>query len=381
MGKEMKRKILVAIAIATVAIFTLSLAFPLITASATATSLPATAASVQAANKNTQTEQQTLAPNLLNWTEDFYPNAYNFSAQLLTTDFNYTWQQNTDFRLNFARLIEFNDTNGNGFFYRNDTILRDYGLRENITWSSITINWIPSVSLQLSISGTCNDPNNPFNVTVSATISHIERTVTFLGYNYTIHGLAVKYGLDITNYSWLTPFNSTYPADSRYLALVISLNSNTTGSVQCEYRWSDGSNVANNTENETTSVGTDTRVSEVYFVNPSTGVSYAKFNWFNGAWNGTQDVEGKSSFYRINDQMNVSIAFPYNNFTSGNISIDPYFEFFPPSFLPLLLIFSALAQMAAGQASSNVLLFGGIALAAVVVVVVAAVVLFSRRYQ
>jgi hypothetical protein len=377
----MKRKMFAAIAVATVAFLMLCLAFPLTAAPATATSLPATTASTQSV-KNTQTEQSILAPASVNWANYFNPDGFNFSAQLLTANCTYKWRHNTMFGLNLASLVEFNDTNGNGIYNANDTPLRNYSLLQNITWNSINVVLVPSQSIQLSVSGTCNDTSNPFNITVTVALYFTTKTITFLGYNYTIRDrFAVNYGLNITNYNW-EPTNSTWPNTSRYLAFVISLHSRIASSVQYWYRWANGSYVANNTGGEALWVGNDTRVSEVYFVNPSSGISCAEFNWFNGAWNGISDIDCNSSFYAINDTMNVSVALPYSNFTSDSISIDPYFAFFPPqvNYLPLILTLAAISQYSAGYAASTKLLFGGIT-AAVVLIGVIGVVLNRRRYR
>jgi hypothetical protein len=386
----LKRKMLVAVAITTVALLTLCLAFPLIVAPAPATSLPATAAGVQAANnKQSQQPVQALAPSadFLDWSNLWGALGFNFSANFTTARFTYLWKGNTSFGLNFARLVEFNDTQGNGIFNESDPVLQSYGLLTDINWnlSSIDLIPVPSYSniqgFQGSITGNCTDPNNNFQIVLFATLFFFRQTITFRNNSYTIpSGFALKFGMNITGYQWQQTPNP--PNSSRYLALVISLYSRMAGSVQCGYKWADGSGVANDTGGEAHWVGTDTRVSEVYFVDPSSGISYAKFNWFNGAWNGTSDNDGKSSFYVINDQMNISIAFPYNNFTSGDISIDPYFQFLPPDYTSLFLMLMGLVIMAggvAGQAVSRLLLYGGIAALVVVGIVVVAVVLARRR--
>jgi hypothetical protein len=216
--------------------------------------------------------------------------------------------------------------------------------------------------------GTCVDPDNSFQIKISVTIYLTEETVEFSDNQVTIPaGVALKFGLDITGYQWHAGASS-----SRYLALVIVLHACVEDSLQYRYRWANGEVVANGSSGLVPSIVNDGSVSEVYFVDDA-GNPAALFNWFNGAYNGTGDCICDSSFCLVDETMNISIAFSYDDFQSGDIYIDPYFQFLEAqSSLPVIMTLSALSQIYTGQTTSTMLIFGGIA-AAIVLIGIAAV--------
>ncbi len=157
----MKRKIAAAVAIATVTMLILFVALPLLVA-------PATAINIQTFD-NIQSEQK-VQSNQLDWnnwwtnsTRTFLTDVlgFNISADFLSGEFVPIALNNIKFGLDFAHLVEFNDSNVDGYYTFNasDQILKQYNLLNDVYWNSfnITIDWpvgqiLPN-SINLNITG------------------------------------------------------------------------------------------------------------------------------------------------------------------------------------------------------------------------------------
>lgn len=159
---------------------------------------------------------------------------------------------------------------------------------------------------------------------------------------------------------------------------MINLESRVQGSSEYMYRWAEeGSDIVNGTSGLSHSLMGNEDLSETDFVD-SMGSPVAKFSWFNGAYNSTNQPCKANSTYLLNeDEMTISIAFSHQNFTDGNISIDPYFSLLQPSNLLSLLMVYGISIANSGQSTSNLMLFGGILVAVVLVSI--AVILVRRR--
>ncbi|MEM3526177.1 MAG: hypothetical protein QXV37_02075, partial [Candidatus Jordarchaeaceae archaeon] len=295
---------------------------------------------------------------------------FNFSKDdPASWQFTHTIRERTKFALDFARLIEFNDLDENQIYTEGDTIIRNYSLRTDITWNiaSLKVN-LTENSIQISITGTCKDQTNQFTIELFVTLYFTPETIEFRGHQVTIpSNIALKFGLNITGYHW-----SEGASSSRYLALVIVLHSCVGDSYQYRYRWANGEVVANGSSGLVPSIVNDGSISEIYFVD-SAGNPVALFNWFNGAYNGIDDCICRSSFCLNNETINITIAFPYQDFQDGNIYIDPYFQFLgvQQNYLPLFLAFYALTQFYMSQAKTVILLVVCGGLSAIVLIGVA----------
>jgi len=386
----MKRKTLVAAAIATVALFTLLLAFPLFVAPAPATaiSLPATAASVQAVNNNPSEKQVGALDGWIPW---FIPIGFNFSNNASGV-FTNPWLPDTKFGLGFAKLVEFNDSNDDGFYNFNasDQTIKQYDLVQDVSWNWFTwaLDWpsgqlFPS-GIKLNLTGQEKVVPN-FTISLVASLYIIPKTIEFNNTNVTIPaGLSLKFGLYILNYIWEDE-SPSYPNSSRYLALVLSLNSSVGDSSSYNFMLSDGTVLSADISGVVPSLsGTGGNVCEVFIVD-ALGIARAKFSWFNGAYNTSAEIttgKANSYFNKTGNTTNISMAFAHDDFTTGDIILDPYFQLIPPNYMPLFLTIVALATMAmgvAGQAVSRLLLYGGIAALVVIGIIVVAVVASRRR--
>ncbi len=373
---NLKRKIVVATAVATLALFLLVIALPLFTAPVTAVSVPTV--------YDTQSDQSTelFAPSI-DWAPYFNDRGFNFSDNFLSAQFTHQWRVNTRFGLDFAKLIEFNDLDFDQFYTNEttDTLIKEYNLRTDITWTStdIEINWTSGNdfpdSIQITVNGQSTDPENDYQIEFLVTLYFTAETISFNDTTVTVPAeVALKFGLNIIGYEWA---DDPAPDASRYLSLVINLHACLCDSNQYRYRWANGEVVANGSSGLVPSIVNDESISEVYFIDES-GNPVALFNWFNGAYNGTQDCDGCSYFCLNNETLTISLVFSYNDFQDGNIYIDPYFQLLEEqqTYLPLILASSVLSQIYASQSTSN-LLYAGIAAALVLFGI--AVVLIRRR--
>ncbi|MGQ9722746.1 MAG: hypothetical protein ACUVXA_15655 [Candidatus Jordarchaeum sp.] len=371
----MKRKMVVTLAAATLALFILFIALPVFTAPATAANLPIV--------YDNQSDQniESLAPPI-DWTPYFNNRSFNFSPDFISSQYTHRWRMNTKFGLDFAKLIEFNDLNSDQIYNDTiDTFINEYNLRTDIVWSSanIEVNWTPGNtfpdSIQIVVTGQSTDPENTFQIEFLVTLYFEAKTITFNDTTVTVPAeVALKYGLNILGYDWA---KDPAPNASRYLALVINLHACLGDSYQYRYRWANGEVVANGSSGLVPSLVNDESVSEVYFVD-SWGNPVALFNWFNGAYNGSEYHDGCSYFCLRNETLTVSIAFSYNDFQEGNIYIDPYFQMLEgQNYIQTALTFSALSQVYSNQSVSTLLLYGGIA--AAIVLIGMAIVLIRRR--
>mgnify|MGYP005837161825 CR=1 FL=1 len=386
----MKRKTLVTAVIATVALLTLLLAFPLFVAptQSIATSLPATAANIQTTNNN-PSEKQIEA--LDSWESWLIPIGFNFTNNASGV-FTNPWLPNTKFGLGFAKLVEFNDSNDDGFynFNESDQIIKEYDLVQDVYWNRFTfsIDWpsgqmFPS-GIILNLTGQEKDVIN-FTISLVASLYIVPKTITFNNTNITIPAsISLKFGLYILGYNWEDE-SSSYPYGSRYLALVISLNSSVGGSASYNFMLSNGTVLSADISGVVPSLsGTDGNVCEVFIVD-AFGIARAKFSWFNGAYNTSAEVttgQANSYFNKTGNTTNISMAFAHDDFTTGDIILDPYFQLIPPDYMSLFLTIIVLASLAtgfAGQAMSRLLLYGGIAALAVIGIIVVAVIAARRR--
>lgn len=386
----MKRKTIVAAAIATVALLTLLLAFPLFLAptQSIATSLPATAANIQTANNNPSEKQIEALDDWEPWLSRIGFNFNNNASGVFTNP----WLPNTRFGLGFAKLVEFNDSNDDGFYNFNESgqIIKEYDLVQDVNWNlfNISIDWphgqmFPS-GIILNLTGQEKDDTN-FTISLIASLYIVPKTITFNNTNITIPAsVSLKFGLHILGYNW-EDASTNYPYDSRYLALVISLNSSVGGSASYNFMLSNGKVLSDNISDVVPSLPeTGDNVCEVFIVD-AFGIARAKFSWFNGAYNTTAEVtmgQANSYFNKTGNMTNISMAFAYNDFTTGDIILDPYFQLIPPDYMSLFLtiiVLSSLATGFAGQTMSRLLLYGGIAALAVIGIIVVAVVAARRR--
>ncbi|MFB0562326.1 MAG: hypothetical protein ACETWM_14070 [Candidatus Lokiarchaeia archaeon] len=372
----MKRKMVVTLAVATLALFIFFIALPVFTAPVTAATVPTV--------YDDQPEQpiESLAPPI-DWTPYFNNRGFNFSDNFLSAQFTHRLRVNTRFGLDFAKLIEFNDLDGDKFYNETiDTFINEYNLRTDINWNTpnIEINWTQGNqfpdSIRIIVTGQSTDQENAFQIEFIVTLYFTAETISFNDTTVTVPAeVALKFGLNIIDYNWA---NDTTPDDTRYLALVINLHACLCDSYQYRYRWANGEVVANGSSGLVPSILNDESVSEVYFIDDS-GNPVALFNWFNGAYNGSEYCDGCSYFCLKNETLTISIAFAYNDFPDGDIYIDPYFQLLEgqQNYLPTILTFNSLSQIYASQATSTLLLYG--AIAAAVVLMGIAVVLIRRR--
>lgn len=379
----MRKRRTVAAAIATLTILTLIIALPAITA-------PAMAVNIPIASDNQQ-EQSADSLNMMdpwhhwfdNATRAFHTNRmmFNFSSNVSGV-FTHRNMVNTRFGLNFAKLIEFNDTDDNGCFNNEtDHVLEKYNLITDVDWESINITWYPLnpspedplQNIQIIITG--EEKTGAFDIAFGIKLFFETETIQFNNTNITVPSeMALKFELNITDYQWQSE-SPENPYSSRYLALVITLHSRVGDSNQYRYRWANGAVVANGSSGLVPSlIGKD--VSEVQLVD-SFGIPVAEFSWFNGAYNSTHDpCEGCSTFCLCNETMNISIAFAHDDFPDGNIYIDPYFALLEPNYLPLMLRYLTIYQYYENQAMSTQLLYGGVIAA---VILIGIIVVLARR--
>lgn len=306
---------------------------------------------------------------------------FNFSSNVSGV-FTHRNMANTRFGLNFAKLIEFNDTDGNGCFNNGtDYFLEKYNLITDVDWEPINITWYPLnpspedplQNIQIIITG--EEETGAFDIAFGIKLFFETETIQFNNTNITVPSeMTLKFELNITDYQWQSELPEN-PYSSRYLALVITLHSRVGDSNQYRYRWASGAVVANGSSGPVPSlIGED--VSEVQLVD-SFGMPVAEFSWFNGAYNSTQDpCEGCSTFCLSNETMNISIAFAHDDFPDGNIYIDPYFALIEPNYLPLMLTYLTIYQYYENQAMSTQLLYGGVIAA---VILIGIIVVLARR--
>lgn len=387
----MKRKMAAAVAIATVAMFILFVALPLLTAPATAT----TATNIQIVNNN-NSKKTLQSLQWENWwnndTGSFFTDfmRFNMSPDFMSGIFTPPALSNIRFGLAFAKLVEFNDTNGDGYYNFNDTldeIIKEYNLLTDVDWTNfaININFTPVPptlnSIQINITGKEKTDNN-FTISfgVSLYLSHI--TVTFNNQTVSIPSkVALKFGLHILHYKWENE-SPSYLNASRYLALVTVLNGSVSGSIPHNFMLANGQLVIENGSGAVPTIsGTNDTISEIYFVD-SSGRIHAKFNWFNGAYNTTAETSlgpAHTYFHKTNNTMKLSLAFAHDDFEDGNLIIDPYFQLLQENPLLMLMILAGLTMAWTGQAFSTLLLYGGIAFAVILLIIIVAAVAVSKR--
>jgi hypothetical protein len=379
----MKRKMVMAAAVATLALLALLMVSPAITTTQT------TALSVPTINEDTSEQSvETLEwwDQWLNQSARMFSTGrfmFNFSQNLVSGNFTHRALANSRFGLNFARLVEFNDTNSNQCYDNGtDTVLKQYSLVTDVDWNTFTVTWSPPIPgpmnpleyIKISIEGT--ETTGAFNIAFGILLFFSSREVQFGNSSVLVPSLSsLKFELNITNYNWQAE-SSENPYSSRYLALVITLHSCLGDSLQYRYRWAEGEVVANGGSGLVPSLNEG--VSEVEFID-SWGIPVAEFSWFNGAYNSTHDpCHSNSTFSLNNETLTINIAFSYEDFSDGNIYIDPYFALLEPNYLPIILTFAAIYLGYATQATSKILLYGGIATAALLLLGIA-VVLARRR--
>ncbi|MFB0562325.1 MAG: hypothetical protein ACETWM_14065 [Candidatus Lokiarchaeia archaeon] len=385
----MKRKMVAVVAMATIAMLMIFITLPVFVA-------PVSAVNIQAFENN-QSEQpvQSLQLDWINWwnndTMSFFTDllGFNISADFLSGEFVHRALTNTEFGLDFAHLVEFNDSNADGYYNFNasDQIIKQYNLLTDVDWYSFNfgVNWPPGEMLPTSINITITGSetaNDDFTISFIASVYIKKTNIQFNNTQVSIpKAAAIKFGLEILSYDWDMP-NSTYPAGSRYLALVITLKGAVGGSIAHNFRLANGTLVADIGSGVVATVsGTGGNVCEVYLEAPS-GAVRAKFSWFNGAYNTTLETtfgKGNSYFSKSGDEMNISIAFAYNDFQYGNLIIDPYFELLRENPLLLIMTLVGFGSVIAGQALSTLLLYGGIGIVAFIALIGIIVVLARRR--
>jgi len=385
----MKRKMVVALSAATVALLLLFMAVPALITPAVAITQPPTS---NTTSKSVQTTQMNWSHWFNNNTRSFFTShmAYQMSTNWTEGIFNLTGMPNVRFGLTFAKLIEFNDTNGDKHYNFNETpseIINETNLLTDINWNlPPSVSWDPLVPTHnnplsyVRVILTGQEKNGGFDITFNITLNLKPTKITFNGTEITLPSeLTLKFEMDIIGYKWATP-NSTYPADSRFLALVILLNGSVAGSVPHNFVLWNGTHLGD-LGNIPSPPGTAGKVGEIYFAD-SSGIIHGKFSWFNGAYNVTTKTSvgpGYTYFNKSGDTVQLSIAYAYNDFPSGNILIDPYFEMYIADYTTMLITLLVLWQMYESQASSSTLLYAGIGIVAAVVVIGAAVVMIRRR--
>ncbi len=372
--------------IAMLALFALVIALPALTTPATATvSLP-----------TAEPSKPEKSIESLDWWDSWFNNntrsfftgmfMCNLSQSFVSCNFTHRALANSRFGLNFARLVEFNDTNNNQCYdnsdNRTDNVLKEYNLATDVNWNKLTIELGPLIQqmpplfeyIKISIEGT--EKTGAFNLAFGILLYFESQKVSFGDSSVTVPKLSsLKFELNITSYQWQGETVEN-PYSSRFLALVITLHSCLGDSLQYRYRWAEGAVVANGGSGLVPSLNED--VSEVEFID-SWGIPVAEFSWFNGAYNSTHDpCHSNSTFSLNNETLTINIAFSYEDFSDGNIYIDPYFALLEPNYLPMILTFAAIYLGYAAQATSKILLYGGIAAAALLLLGVA-VVLARRR--
>lgn len=390
----MKKKASAAATILTITSIILTLVFPLIVsqAPAVATGLPAATLNVQTVNNQliNNNPSQKQVEILDDWEPWFTLVGFNFTSNSSGV-FTYPWSPNTKFGLGFAKLVEFNDSNGDGFynFNESDQIIKQYDLVQNVSWNWFSFSWDwPSGQLfpnevKLNLTGQEKEDTN-FTISLIASIYIVPKTIEFNNTNVTVPAnMSLKFGLYILDYVWED--NSSYPYDSRYLALVISLNSSVNGSASYNFMLSNGTVLTADISGVVPSLsGTDGNVCEVLIVD-ALGIARAKFSWFNGAYNSTTEVNtGKANSYfsKSGNTTNISMAFAYNDFKEGDIILDPYFQLIPPDYTPLILTIITLVSLTswfAGQVTSRLILYGGIAALAIIGIIIVVVIATRRR--
>ena len=386
----MKRKIVVALSAATVALLVLFIALP-------ALATPVTVMSLQTVNSNTS--EKSAQANQWDWsswfnndTKSFFTGHmdFNMSENFMSGVFDHRGMANVRFGLAFAKLVEFNDSNGDGYYNFNDsldTVIKEYNLLTDVQWDHVTIMVDPFPptptnplrSIQVNISGHEKTDHN-FSISLNVSLYLISTSIEFNNYTVNIPAeISLKFGIHILNYVW-EQHSTNYPNASRYLALVICLNGSVGGSIPHNFMLPNGTLVVENGSGAVPALeGTNGTISEIYFVD-SSGTIHAKFNWFNGAYNTTADVgPGHTYFHKSGNTLNLSIAYAHDDFEDGNIIIDPYFQLFAEDYLTTILTFLVLSQMFASQAFSSLLLYAGLGIMAVVVIIGVAVVLIRRR--
>ncbi len=381
----MKRKIIVAAAITTLALFVLAMSLPALTTPATA------AASLPTAEYNTQEKSVESLDWGNSWfdnnTKAFFTNMFmfNLSQNFVSGNFTHRALANSRFGLNFAKLVEFNDTNNNQRYDNGtDNILKEYSLVTDVSWNKLTIETGPLIQqipplfeyIKVSIEGT--EKTGAFNIAFGILLYFESQNVSFGNSSVTVPKLSsLKFELNITNYNWQVE-NPENPYNFRFLALVITLHSCLGDSLQYRYRWAEGAVVANGESGLVPTLKNDEGVSEVEFID-SWGIPVAEFNWFNGAYNSTQNPRPACSTFCLNNEtLTINIAFSHEDFSDGNIYIDPYFALLEPNYLPLILTFAAIYLAFANQAFSTLIIYSGAAVATLVLLGVA-VVLARRR--
>ncbi|MEM2957418.1 MAG: hypothetical protein QW261_03995 [Candidatus Jordarchaeaceae archaeon] len=383
----MKRKMIVAAAVATLALFVLAMSLPALTTPATA------AVNLPTAEYNTQEKSVEQLDWWNSWfdnnTKSFFTNMFmfNFSQGFVSGNFTHRALANSRFGLNFARLVEFNDTNDNQCYDNGtDNVLKEYNLVTDVNWTKLTIELGPLIQpvppifeyIKISVEGT-EKTTGAFNIAFGILLYFTSKNVSFGNSSVTVPKLSsLKFELNITNYNWqgATPEN---PYSSRFLALVITLHSCLGDSLQYRYRWAEGAVVANGGSGLVPSLVNNEGVSEVEFID-SWGIPVAEFSWFNGAYNSTQDpCHANSTFSLNNETLTINIAFSYEDFSDGNIYIDPYFALLEPNYLPLILTVGAIYMFYAKQAVSNLLIYGGVAAAAIVLLLLGVAIVLARR--
>ncbi|MEX2724359.1 MAG: hypothetical protein Q6367_010740 [Candidatus Freyarchaeota archaeon] len=381
----MKRKMIVAAAVATLALFVLAMSLPALTTPATA------AANLPTAEYNTQEKSVESLDWWDNWfdsnTKSFFTNMFmcNFSQGFVSGNFTHRALANSRFGLNFARLVEFNDTNDNQCYDNGtDQVLKEYNLVTDVNWAKLTIEGsliqpMPPIFEYIKVSVEGTEKMGAFNIAFGILLYFASKNVSFGNSSVTVPKLSsLKFELNITNYNWQgeTP---DYPNSSRFLALVITLHSCLGDSLQYRYRWAEGAVVANGGSGLVPSLKNDEGVSEVEFVD-SWGIPVAEFSWFNGAYNSTPNpCHTKSTFSLNNETLTINIAFSHEDFSDGNIYIDPYFALLEPNYLPLILTFSAIYMAYASQSVSHLLIYGGVAAAAIVLLLLGVAIVLARR--
>jgi len=326
----MKRKMVAAMSAATVALLVLFIVLP-------ALATPVTAIPLQTATSNT-TSKSVQENQWNSWfnndTKSFFTGhmKFNMSENFMSGVFDHRNIPNVKLGLAFAKLVEFNDSNGDGYYNFNDslgTVIKEFDLLTDVQWDQVTIMVEPFPptplnplrSVQVNISGhekTAHTFNISFNVSLYLTSTTIEFN------NHTVNipaEISLKFEIHILNYKW-EPHSSSYPNASRYLALVICLNGSVGGSVPHNFKLPDGTLVVENGSGAVPAVeGTNGTISEIYFVD-SSGTIHAKFNWFNGAYNTTAEANvgpGHTYFHKSGNTLNLSIAYAHDDFEEGNI--------------------------------------------------------------
>jgi hypothetical protein len=381
----MKRKMILAATIAMLALFALVIVLPALATPATATvSLP----TAEPSKPEKSIESLNWWDSWFNNTRSFFTGMFmcNLSQSFVSCNFTHRVLANSRFGLNFARLVEFNDTNNNQCYDNGtDNVLKEYNLATDVNWYKLTIESGPLIQqmpllfeyIKISIEGKEN--TGAFDLTFGILLYFESQNVSFGNSNVTVPKLSsLKFELNITSYKWQGETVEN-PYSSRFLALVITLHSCLGDSLQYRYRWAEGTVVANGGSGLVPSLKNDEGVSEVEFID-SWGIPVAEFSWFNGAYNSTQEpCPGKSTFCLNNETLTINIAFSHEDFSDGNIYIDPYFALLEPNYLPLILTFATIYLAFANQAASRLLIYGGAAVAAIVLLILCVAIVLARK--